>query len=111
MRAKRLKFTISFSISLIQTRERIPINNVNIAIIKMPSERTGGDIDVTITGWGFTDWSWEIPQQAPNQLQRLSKVTLTNEECKRRMPGNEHLIPDHKICTFTRRGEGEKVKN
>lgn len=84
------------------------MNGNTITTIRLAPQNhfTDGGVSVTIAGWGFTEWSWEHPVSSPDQLQRLTKLTLTNEECKRRMRGNENYVTDSTICTLTVRGEG-----
>lgn len=70
----------------------------------MNSATIGGGHSVVVSGWGGTTQSGG---PAPNQLQRLTKVTLTNADCRaRHTTTNAQFVFDHKICTFTRVGEG-----
>ncbi len=87
----------------------MPINNLNIAVIPIASHFTGGNVKVHIAGWGHKNFSWTEPVYNPDQLQQLSKITITNDECKERMRGNEHIIPYHKICTTSPRGQGKTI--
>jgi hypothetical protein len=43
---------------------------------------------------------------APNNLQVLPTTTLTNADCRARHTNSAEFVLDHKICTFTRAGEG-----
>lgn len=45
--------------------------------------------------------------QAPNNLQRITTTTITNEECRARLtPQNAGRVNDKKLCTLTRSSEG-----
>lgn len=53
-----------------------------------------------VTGWGLLH-----PQgQYPNQLQKLVKRTISNEECKTRVPSS--WVSDEKVCAFAEKGKG-----
>lgn len=61
--------------------------------------------NASIQGWGGTSVNGG---PAPNQLQRLTKVTLTNADCRARHSAqNAQFVFDHKICTFTQAGQGK----
>jgi trypsin len=57
-----------------------------------------------VTGWGGTAINGG---PAPNNLQVLPTTTLTNDDCRaRHTTNNARFVLEHKICTFTRSGEG-----
>lgn len=64
-----------------------------------------GGVNSILTGWGGIDP--REPIVSPNNLQVLPTTTLTNFDCQSRVPLElRDFIFDHKICTFTRIGQG-----
>lgn len=55
---------------------------------------------MTVTGWGYLEADGEFP----NQLQLLNTKTISNEDCKKRVPVSR--VPDSKVCTYTGFGKG-----
>jgi hypothetical protein len=75
-----------------------------IAAILVPNHFTGGGISAIVSGWGGTAVTGG---PAPNNLQWITKTTLTNADCRTRMgTANERFVIDSKICTFTQAGQG-----
>lgn len=100
---KLLNLNIFYSVSVVETQTVI-IMNANVAVIPMASAATGGGVTATVSGWGGTA---QTGGPLPNQLQRLTTTTLTNADCRaRHTTTNAAFVFDHKICTFTRAGEG-----
>lgn len=54
------------------------------------------------SGWGGT----RTAGPAPNILQWITKTTISNDDCRSRLPDDQEFISDSKICTYTRVGEG-----
>lgn len=75
-----------------------------VRAIPLASSATGGGVSAVVTGWGAIDM---IGQTVPNQLQALDTFTMTNPECRAQLtPSNAEFVFDHKICAFTRGGQG-----
>lgn len=72
----------------------------NIAPITLSKEYVGGGQNCTLTGWGYTSMIRGFP--LPNELQRATLPTLTNEECNER----GHNVGPKEICTLSRFGQG-----
>lgn len=71
--------------------------------INLGSGHVGGGVNVNLAGWGGTGTPgppW------PNDLQTITLTTLTNADCRARIPQYAEYIFDHKICTFTQVGQG-----
>lgn len=75
----------------------------NVAAIRVGSEFIGGGVTSVVSGWGGTSVNGG---PAPNNLQWITKQTLTNADCQVRMGANAHFVQDSKICTFTQAGQG-----
>lgn len=75
----------------------------NVAPIRVGSEFIGGGVTSVVSGWGGTTVNGG---PAPNNLQWLTKQTITNADCAIRMGANAHFVVDSKICTFTQAGQG-----
>ncbi|CAO1321100.1 unnamed protein product [Diamesa serratosioi] len=94
--------TIANDVSVVQTATAM-IMNANVRIIPMGSASAGGGLSAQVSGWGGTTTGGS----APNQLQVLTVTTLTNADCRaRHSTTNAAFVFDHKICTFTRAGQG-----
>lgn len=77
--------------------------NARVGTIALAATATGGNVLAILTGWGTTS----EPGSVPNHLQWIQLRTLTNAECRSaHSAANAALVFDHKICTFTRVGEG-----
>uniref|UniRef100_A0A1A9WJH5 Peptidase S1 domain-containing protein n=1 Tax=Glossina brevipalpis TaxID=37001 RepID=A0A1A9WJH5_9MUSC len=62
-----------------------------------------GDQEVSLTGWGSVHHFGSTPlARFPTVLQRLPYMTMTNENCKKRMRG----VSDTEICALDRFGKG-----
>lgn len=72
----------------------------NIAPIKLSKEYVGAEENCTLTGWGYT-WPFR-GTPLPNELQRETLPTITNEECNER----GHHVGPKEICTFKGFGHG-----
>ena len=75
----------------------------NVAPIRVGSSFIGGGVSAIVSGWGGTA---QNGGPAPNNLQWLTKQTLTNADCAVRMQNNAHFVVDSKICTFNQAGQG-----
>lgn len=71
--------------------------------IRVGSEFIGGGVTSVVSGWGGTAVTGG---PLPNNLQWLTKQTLTNADCRVRMGANAHFVVESKICTFTQAGQG-----
>jgi hypothetical protein len=71
-----------------------------IAPIKLSKDYVGGGKTCILTGWGYTTMIRGFP--LPNELQRATLPTLTNEECNER----GHSVGPREICTLSRIGQG-----
>jgi hypothetical protein len=65
-------------------------------IIPMATHFTDGGKVLEVSGWGFIDNDYTLP----NQLQRASLTTMTNEECKERISPWTDFVTESKICTL-----------
>jgi hypothetical protein len=68
----------------------------NSRIIKMATHFTDGGKNVTVSGWGYIDNHSTVP----NQLQRATKKSLSNDECKRMISPWTDFVTESKICTL-----------
>lgn len=63
-----------------------------------------GNVAVQMSGWGSNT---QGGGQGPNNLQRITSTTITNDECRARFtPQNAIRVNDKKLCTLTRSSEG-----
>ncbi|XP_059622765.1 chymotrypsin-2-like [Phlebotomus argentipes] len=89
-------------IGLIKTREAIIYSSL-IQPIALGSGHIGGSVIGIASGWGMTSEHGPLPEN----LQWVNLGTLTNEDCKIRLPpANAVLVDDSMLCTFTRTDEG-----
>lgn len=96
--------TIANDVSVVQSATTI-VFNTNVQAIALGSAFIGGGINAMLTGWGST--STIGIGSVPNNLQQLPTTTLTNADCRSRFSAtNAANVFDHKICCFTRQGEG-----
>uniref|UniRef100_A0A1B0GJ77 Putative serine-type enodpeptidase sp chironomus riparius n=1 Tax=Lutzomyia longipalpis TaxID=7200 RepID=A0A1B0GJ77_LUTLO len=94
--------TIAFDVSIVQTSATFTFNN-NVQQIAMGTAHVGGGVTAIVSGWGQTSH----PGSAPNNLQWAALTTLTNADCRNRHTANNaQFVFDHKMCTFTRNGQG-----
>jgi trypsin len=92
----------SNDISVIQTTTDI-IFNSNVQPIALGSAFVSGGVRAVASGWGSTTTGGPTP----NNLQHITLTTLTNADCLNRVGSNNHaFVPESKICTLTRAGEG-----
>lgn len=95
--------TIANDVSVTQTATVIAFNNL-AQPIALGSAFVGGGVNAVISGWGGTA---QTGGPAPNNLQWFTATTLTNADCRNRhTTQNAAFVFDHKICTFTRAGQG-----
>ncbi|XP_055706586.1 trypsin alpha-3-like [Phlebotomus papatasi] len=94
--------TIAFDVSIVQTSANFQGSNT-VQSIAMGSAHVGGGVTAIVSGWGQTSH----PGSAPNVLQWAALTTLTNADCRNRHTANNaQFVFDHKMCTFTRSGQG-----
>ncbi|XP_055705678.1 chymotrypsin-2-like [Phlebotomus papatasi] len=94
--------TMLNDVGLAKTRDQI-VYSALIQPISVGSGYIGGAVIAIASGWGRTSENGPTP----NTLQWVNLGTLTNDECKARLPpANADLIFDSTICTFTRTDEG-----
>ncbi|XP_059622972.1 trypsin alpha-3-like [Phlebotomus argentipes] len=94
--------TIAFDVSIVQTSATFTFNN-NVRQWGIGSAHVGGGVTAVVSGWGQTSH----PGSLPNALQWASLTVLTNAQCRNgHTANNAQLVFDHKICTFTRTGQG-----
>lgn len=85
-------------IAVVQTATVIAFNT-NVQAIALGSTAVGGGQNAIITGWG-------TPTNA-NQLTFFSTTTLTNADCRSRIPAADRdYIIDQKLCTFSNSNQG-----
>ncbi|GAB0098106.1 Peptidase S1, PA clan [Sergentomyia squamirostris] len=94
--------TIAFDVSIVQTATTFTGSNT-VQSLGMGSAHVGGGVTAVVSGWGQT----AHPGSAPNNLQWAQLTVLTNADCRNRHTANNRpMVFDHKICTFTRTGQG-----
>ncbi|XP_059622747.1 chymotrypsin-2-like [Phlebotomus argentipes] len=95
--------TLANDISLLQSRDVIA-TSATVQPLAVGSEHVGGNLQATAAGWGRVGANLPLA----NTLQWLSTTTLTNAECRSRMPNanTANMVFDNTICAFTRQGEG-----
>jgi trypsin len=94
---------IANDISVVETATVIAFTTQARAIA-LNGNHIGGGQTTVVSGWGGTTVNGGA---SPNQLQRLTKSTLTNADCRaRHSTANAAFVFDHKICTFTQAGQG-----
>lgn len=74
--------------------------NENISSISIGREYVGGGVECLLTGWGYTTMVRGFP--LPDDLQRATLPTLTNDECNEK----GHNVGPREICTLSRFGQG-----
>ena len=73
-------------------------NNPNFEPIPLSTQHIGGGVDAVVTGWGFTSF----PGSNAPVLQFLNVTTLTNSDCRSRLPATDAArVFDENICAFT----------
>ncbi|XP_077301725.1 chymotrypsin-2-like isoform X2 [Arctopsyche grandis] len=70
-----------------------------VKAIELGRDYTDGGATVVLSGWGTTSY----PGTAPNDLQIISLLTQTYEQCK---SAHSRLVVESQICTLTKAGEG-----
>lgn len=79
-------------IALLETETKIKFNR-HVQPIPLDTGHVGGNVDCTLTGWGYT-----FPVRGgslPEHLQVIQVPTITNRQCKRVMRG----VTRGEICT------------
>jgi Trypsin len=80
------------------------VETSRVGFIRVGSNFVEGGVQAVVSGWGGTTVNGG---PAPNNLQWITKITLTNADCRARMgTQNERFVIDSKICTFTQAGQG-----
>lgn len=74
--------------------------NDNVSAVQIQREYVGGGVECLLTGWGYTTMIRGFPP--PNDLQRATLPSLTNEECNEK----GHNVGPREICTLSRFGQG-----
>ncbi|XP_077301734.1 chymotrypsin-2-like [Arctopsyche grandis] len=72
-----------------------------VKAIELGRDYTDGGATVVLSGWGTTSY----PGTAPNNLQIISLLTQTYEQCKSANAA-VNIVVESQICTLTKRGEG-----
>ncbi|XP_055693444.1 chymotrypsin-2-like [Lutzomyia longipalpis] len=94
--------TLANDISLLQSRDNIAFSNL-VQAMEVGSTFIGGGLQATAAGWGRLGANLPLA----NTLQWLNTQTLTNAECRTRMPaGPANSVFDNTICAFTQSGQG-----
>ncbi|XP_055693442.1 chymotrypsin-2-like [Lutzomyia longipalpis] len=94
--------TMLNDVGLARTQEAI-VYSALIQPIALGSSYIGGSVIAIATGWGRITENGPTP----NNLQWVNLGTLTNDDCKNRLPPpHVGLIFDSTLCTFTRTDEG-----
>jgi trypsin len=89
-------------VSVVQTSSAITFNP-NVQPIALGSSFVGGGVNAVVSGWGSTTTGGPLPIN----LQYLITTTLTNADCLNRVGSAvQDFVPESKICTLTRAGEG-----
>ncbi|KAJ6647221.1 Chymotrypsin-2 [Pseudolycoriella hygida] len=97
------RITLDNDVALVYTATAMAFT-VNVQPIPISSTIFAGGVSVQISGWGTNT---QGGGQAPNNLQRLTTTTISNDECRGRFHSlNADRITDRKICTLTRSTEG-----
>ncbi|KAG4067468.1 hypothetical protein HA402_003292 [Bradysia odoriphaga] len=95
--------TLENDLSLVFTATAIAFT-VNVQAVPLSANIIGGNVAVQISGWGTNTIGGG---QGPNNLQRMTTTTLTNDECRTRLTSrNAERVNDNKICALTRSSEG-----
>lgn len=79
-------------IALLETETKIKFNR-HVQPISLDNGHVGGNVECTLTGWGYT-----FPVRGgslPEHLQVIQVPTITNRQCKRVMRG----VTRGEICT------------
>lgn len=100
--------TIKNDISLLHTVEDIVYSEL-VQPIALPTERPGGDLAVTVSGWGRN--TFPTPPGAsplPDILQFAPADTLSFTECKSRFQTTSaaKYLSDTNVCTVNPKGRG-----
>jgi len=95
--------TLANDVALVFTATVMAVT-VNVQAVPISANLFAGNVAVQMSGWGSNTVGGG---QGPNNLQRISTLTITNEECRSRLtPQNAARVTDNKICTLTRSNEG-----
>ncbi|XP_055708193.1 chymotrypsin-1-like [Phlebotomus papatasi] len=94
--------TLANDISLLQSRDTITSSNT-VSPMAVGSDFVGAGAQATAAGWGRLGANLPLA----NTLQWLNTMTLTNADCRNRMPGGAaNSVHDNTICAFTQSGQG-----
>jgi hypothetical protein len=86
----------------LQTAKEIVFSNT-VQSIPLGSVEIGGGVRVQVAGWGQTSH----PGTLPDILQFTNKSTITNPDCRNRIPGQRgRFILAGTLCTFEAVGIG-----
>lgn len=77
--------------------------NSKVQPIKLNTEPLGGDVTVTLSGWGKTEHPGHV--KPPNILQFINLKTMTNEECSSSVSPTLNITADV-LCVSTELGRG-----
>ncbi|KAF5287273.1 hypothetical protein FQR65_LT02146 [Abscondita terminalis] len=78
------------------------VYNDKVQPIALGTASVGAGVGVTLSGWGRTSY----PGSAPENLQFIDLVTVSNDDCAQRHTSTGLPITSGQICTLTRAGEG-----
>jgi secreted trypsin-like serine protease len=92
--------TFRADVSLVQTATVMTFNT-NVRALALGSTQIGGNVNAMITGWGGTSGSGQS-----QLLQQLTVVTMTNAECRNRVPRWSDYIIDQKLCAWLNNRQG-----
>ncbi|KAF5287271.1 hypothetical protein FQR65_LT02144 [Abscondita terminalis] len=94
-------WTIVNDIALLHLSQDIVYND-KVQPIALNTVSVGGGVGCTLSGWGTTSY----PGSAPENLQFIDLLTVTNEDCSNRHASTGLPITSGQICTLTRSGQG-----
>ncbi|CAB3257314.1 unnamed protein product [Arctia plantaginis] len=87
-------------VSLIRVTRDIQFSE-RVQPIALPSEDTGAEKELMLSGWGRTSY----PGTLPLQLQMINLTSLSVERCQN-IYSNIHQVFESQICSLTKSGEG-----
>lgn len=90
------KELVTSDIAVMKINDTFDFNDPKIQPIKYSSTDVGGDVNCTLTGWGYTTPVRFGPP--PNDLQVVVLPTITNDECREEGMN----VTNTEICTYSR---------
>ncbi|XP_017776198.1 PREDICTED: chymotrypsin-1-like [Nicrophorus vespilloides] len=94
----RFAASLQYDIALLKLATPITFNEL-AQPVKLPTATTGSNEDVTLTGWGST----EYPGNIVDDLRYIDLKTMDYQKCNNRQ---SFQVFFNQICTLTKSGEG-----